>query len=81
MAKGAAKTAAGKPSKDKKPSLAKRFTRYFKDLKSEIKKVVWPTKKQVKNHTLVVLAFMAMTAAFIWIVDFVVGSLIRLVLG
>lgn len=79
MAKEAAKNAAAKPSKDKKPSLAKRFTRYFKDLRSEIKKVVWPTKKQVKNHTIVVLVFMAMTAVFIWLVDFVISVLLQLI--
>lgn len=38
-------------SKKKKPN---RIVKWFKDLKSEFKKVVWPTKKQVFNNTLVV---------------------------
>ena len=50
MAKDAAK-AASKPEK-KKNSFRKRFTQFFKDLRSEIKKVVWPSQKQIKNKEL-----------------------------
>ncbi len=84
MAKDTAK-AVKKPAKnkdkDKKKSNGKKFTQFFKDLRSEIKKVVWPSKKQIKNNTLVVLGFMAVTAVFIWILDFVFTTLMNLVLG
>ncbi len=71
MAKDAAAVKA-KPKKEKKASGS--FSRFFKDLKSEVKKVVWPNKKQVKNNTLVVLGFMAVAAVFLWIVDGISGA-------
>lgn len=58
-----------KKSKDKKPNIFKRFFRYFKDLKSEFKKVVWPTKKQVLNNTTVVVVFSGIVAVVIWLLD------------
>ena len=34
----------------------KRISRWFREMKSELKKVVWPTKSQMLNNTLIVLA-------------------------
>ena len=42
---------------------------YFKEVKSELKKVVWPSFKQVKNNTLIVIACVLIIGAFIWICD------------
>ena len=44
---------------------------YFKDVKSELKKVVWPSFKQVKNNTLIVIACVLIIGAFIWIWDLI----------
>lgn len=61
-----------KPKDDKpKVSIFKKITRFFKDLKSEFKKIVWPTKKQVANNTTVVLCFMGIAAVAIWCIDWV----------
>lgn len=80
MAKNAVAAAKAKP-KDGKKSVGKRFVRFFKDLKSEVKKVVWPTKKQIKNNTIVVLLFMAVAGVFLWILDGILGVIVRLVFG
>ena len=45
--------------------------RYFRELRSELKKVVWPTPKQVGKNTLVVVASVIIVGAFIWLFDFV----------
>ena len=45
--------------------------RYFRELRSELKKVVWPTPKQVVKNTLIVLACVFIIGAFIWVFDFV----------
>lgn len=81
MAKDAVKDAAKKPAKknDKKDSFGKRFTHFFKDLKSEVKKVVWPSKKQVKNNTAVVIAFMAIAAVFVCGIDFILTTLVNMI--
>ena len=45
--------------------------RYFRELRSELKKVVWPTPKQVAKNTLVVIACVLVVGVFIWLFDFV----------
>lgn len=42
-----------------------KVTKYFRDLRSEFKKVVWPTKKQVVNNTLVVLVTIVIFSIFV----------------
>ena len=45
--------------------------RYFRELRSELKKVVWPTPQQVIKNSLIVAACVLVIGAFIWIFDFV----------
>ena len=45
--------------------------RYFRELRSELKKVVWPTPKQVLKNTLIVAACVLVVGVFIWLFDFV----------
>ena len=48
-----------------------KIKKYFRELKSELGKVVWPTPKQVAKNTLIVLACVAIVGAFIWVIDYV----------
>ena len=48
--------------------------RYFRELRSELKKVVWPTPQQVLKNTLIVLACVLVVGVFIWLFDFVAGE-------
>ncbi len=43
--------------------------KFFKDLKAEIKKVIWPTKKQLINNTIIVIVAILVIGAGIWILD------------
>jgi len=43
----------------------------FKDTKAELKKVVWPTKKQIINNTVWVLVLVVMVAAVVLGIDLV----------
>ena len=45
--------------------------RYFRELRSELKKVVWPTPQQVLKNTLIVLTCVLVVGVFIWLFDFV----------
>ena len=45
--------------------------RYFRELRSELKKVVWPTPKQVLKNTLIVVACVLVVGVFIWLFDLV----------
>ena len=48
-----------------KPGFFKRIAKFFRDMKGEVKKVVWPSRKQVLNHTLVVIGFVVLAAIII----------------
>ena len=48
-----------------------RVRKYFRELRSELKKVVWPTPKQVAKNALVVVACVVVFGIFIWVFDFV----------
>ena len=45
--------------------------RYFRERRSELKKVVWSTPKQVLKSTLIVIACVLVVGVFIWVFDFV----------
>ncbi len=45
--------------------------RYFRELRSELKKVVWSSPKQVVKNTLIVLACVLVVGVFVWVFDFV----------
>ena len=57
--------------------------RYFRELRSELKKVTWPTPKQVLKNTLIVGACVLVVGVFIWLFDFLasfgIKELIKLV--
>ena len=65
----------------KKENLFKRIARYFRELKSELKKVVWSTPKQVAKNTLIVIACVIVVGVFIWVFDFVAQALITNLIG
>ena len=43
--------------------------RFIKEIKSELKKVTWPGKKQIVNNTLIVIALVVLVGLFIFILD------------
>ena len=45
--------------------------RYFRELRSELKKVVWPTPKQVLKNAVIVAGCVLVVGVFIWLFDFV----------
>ena len=50
-----------------------KIVRFFKEVKSELKKVVWPSKKQVIKNTLIVIAAVAIIGLIIWVLDLAFG--------
>ena len=45
--------------------------KYFRELRSELKKVVWSTPKQVMKNTAIVVGCVIVIGVFIWVFDFV----------
>lgn len=67
---------------DKKPGFFSRLTKWFRELRSELKKVQWPTRKQTVNNTLIVIACVIAVGIFIWVFDAlalaIINALLRL---
>lgn len=70
--KAAEKVKAKKPKSDK-PNIFvrawKAIVRFFKDLRGETKKIVWPDGKTVLKSTGVVLAVVVVFTVVIWLID------------
>ena len=47
---------------------------YFKDFKAELKKVIWPTPKQLVNNTITVIAMVLITAVIVFALDLIFES-------
>ena len=58
-----------------------KVAKYFRELRSELKKVVWPTYQQVLKNTLVVAAGVVVVGLFIWLFDFVAEVGITALIG
>ena len=65
----------------KKENLFKRLGQWFRGVKSELHKVVWPTRAQVMNNTLVVIVVSAIFAIVIGLIDWGAYEGIKALLG
>ena len=74
-------TNAVKKETGKKPSLGKRISKWWREMKSELKKVIWPTPKQVVNNTIVALSVMLASAVVIWGFDEFAQLIVRAVIS
>ncbi len=57
---------------------ARGFSRFFKDVRYELKKVIWPTRSQLINNTGTVLLACLFIGALIWIADVLMDKLLKL---
>lgn len=55
----------------------KNFVRFFKDIRTELKKVIWPTRQQLVNNTITVLLTCFVVGMVIWVADFALENLVR----
>ena len=64
---------------DAKPGFFKRVGKWFREMKSELKKVVWPSPQALRNNTLVSLGMMFVSAVVIWGFDEFAQMVVRLI--
>jgi len=57
--------------------LSKKIITFFKEVKTEIKKVNWPTKKETLRYTLIVILVSIVTAIFLGGLDFALTTLLN----
>jgi len=58
-----------------------KIIQFFYEVKAELKKVTWPTRKETIASTSVVLVIVLIIAVFLFIVDQGLSFLIRIILG
>lgn len=58
-----------------------RFANYVEDSKAELRKVTWPTLKETRGATLVVLGFVAVMSLILGLVDLGLSKLIQTILS
>lgn len=78
-AKSDKKSSQKKPA-EKKPSVFARIGKYFRECKSEIKKIVWPTPKATFKNMGVVLVVLLVVGLFIFALDTGLVALLGLVM-
>lgn len=64
-----------------KKSPFKRLVSYFKSSRAELKKVIWPNKKELTNYTIVVVVICLIVSLVVWVLDLGVHKLFSLILG
>ncbi len=58
-----------------------KFAALLKDAKSEIRKVVWPTRQELTQTTLIVIVFVLVVALILWGLDSLVSWLVSGLIG
>ena len=68
--------AAKKNIKGKEKRLNK-TVRFVKEIRAELKKVIWPNRKQLTNNTITVLLASLLVGAIIWSADFILTQIVE----
>jgi preprotein translocase subunit SecE len=68
-------------SEEKKLGLFARVGLFYRQVISELRKVVWPTRKQLTTYTAVVLVFVSFIIAVVSLLDLVLTKIVFLVFG
>ena len=58
-----------------------RLTRFLREVRSELKKVSWPSKKELTANTIVVLVSVFFAATMIWIIDGFFAQILKVLLA
>lgn len=61
-------------------NILKRLINYIKASQQELKKVVWPSKKEVIRHTMLVIGISLGVAAFLGLVDYILTILVGIII-
>lgn len=62
-------------AKEKESKVKNENKHFMKDVKAELKKVTWPTSKQMVNNVTAVIVIVLITAAIVFCLDFVFGAM------
>ncbi|MCF8093463.1 MAG: preprotein translocase subunit SecE [Desulfotignum sp.] len=67
-------------AKDHAPGFIQNAVEFLREVKVELKKVTWPTRKQTTGTTIVVIIFVFVVAVFLGLFDYSLSKLVQVVL-
>lgn len=56
-------------------------TKFIREVRQEVSKVTWPTRKETMISTSMVLFLVLLSAVFFWVVDSLIAFAVRIILG
>ena len=59
----------------------KRFLSFAKESRNEVRKVIWPTRPETLQTTLVVVVMVLVVGLFLWLLDWLLGTLAAWLIG
>ena len=68
-------------AKKSKTGIFARIAKWMRELKSELKKVQWPTTKQTVNNTIIVIVCVIIVGIFIWVFDALASGVIGAIMA
>ncbi|MBU6243475.1 MAG: preprotein translocase subunit SecE [Acidobacteria bacterium] len=68
-------------STEEKLNIFSRISLFYRQVISELRKVVWPTRKQLSTYTAVVLVFVGFIIAVVSVFDLILTKLVFWVFG
>ena len=74
-----AKAAVAVKKDDSELGFFQKVGKWFREMKSELKKVIWPTPKALRNNTLISVGMMLISAVVIWGFDTIAQMVVRLI--
>ncbi len=70
----------GRPE-EKKPGIPARTSLFYRQVIAELRKVIWPTRKELITYTSVVVVFVLMVISYVSVLDVAFGQLVLRVFG
>ncbi len=71
----------GRPRKEDRLSPPARLALFYRQIIAELRKVIWPNRKQMVSYTSVVLVFLVFMVTLIGVIDLGLARLVMLVFG
>jgi preprotein translocase subunit SecE len=78
---GKGRATAVRDTRPARVSLPKRLVRFLREVVAELRKVIWPSRRNLVTYTLVVLVFVSFMVALVALLDFLVGQGVNALFG
>jgi len=72
---------AAEKKKAERKGVWKTITQFLRDVRIEMKKVIWPSRKEVINYTWVVVITVSVVGTFIFVLDLILSKLLHLIIA